>query len=103
MFHVAGATRSDHRNTHGVGNRARQLDIVTGARAVAIHARQEDLAGAEFFSCDGPFNRITFNPATTAMCVNVPTSLVTSARVNRDDNTLTTKSLGTVADQFRIF
>src|SRR5688500_19147499 len=103
MFHVACTAGSDHRNTHSARNRTRQFDIVTGARAVAIHARQEYLARAESFDRDGPFERVAFNPATPAMRVNVPTPLIASARINRNDDALTAKRLGTGADQPRIF
>src|SRR5215208_5159438 len=103
MFHVAGATGRDHGNPYETRNRTCQLAIVTRACAVAIHARQEDLACAEFFSSDGPFNRITFNSPAPAVRVNFPTSFIASACINRDDDALASESLGTIADQLRIF
>src|SRR5215208_1817634 len=103
MFHIACTTGSDHRNGHGARNRARQLDIVTRACAVAIHARQKDLARAEFFSSDSPFNRITFNSPAPAVRVNFPTPFIAPACINSDDDALASESLGTIADQLRIF
>ena len=55
---VAGAAARDHRNGDGAGDRAQQLDVVALAGAVAIHRREQDLAGAESRRLRGPLDRV---------------------------------------------
>src|ERR1041385_1759751 len=102
MLDSARAARSDHRNANGVRDRAREFDIVTVARAIAIHARQEYLASAEFFGAPRPFDRIKIHPTSTTMRVDFPTALLPFVRVNCDDNALASERLRTGFDQFRI-
>src|SRR6185295_10540809 len=101
MFDFTRAAGSDHRDATGVRNSTRQLDIVTVACAVAIHTRQEYLTGAELFRTPRPLNRIEINRASTAVRVNFPAAGFTPARVDRYDNTLTSKNLRTGFDQLR--
>src|SRR5258706_5530505 len=44
VLEVAGAARSNHRHADRLGNRARQRQIEAVARAVAVHAGEQDLA-----------------------------------------------------------
>ena len=104
MLDLTCSTRRDHWNTHRIGNRASQFNIVTLARAVAIHAGQKDFTGSEFFGGHGPFNRIASDTLPATMRVNFPTAaFFASARIDRDDDALAAKRLGTSADQLRIF
>src|ERR1041384_974535 len=103
MFHSTGAARRDHGNPHGVRKRTRQLDIVTVARAITIHARQKYLTCSELFSLPRPLDRVAAHRATTTVCVNFPTALRTPARIDRDYNALTAKRLRICFDQIRIF
>src|SRR5215207_8739759 len=43
MVQGAGATRRDHRDVHGIGHRPGELELVAALRAVAVHAREQDL------------------------------------------------------------
>src|SRR5215217_2830024 len=80
----------------------RQLDVVAGTRAVAIHTRQQYLAATKLLSPHGPFNCILPNCAATAMRVNLPTTFLSPARINRHNHALTAKRFSARADQFRI-
>ena len=42
----ADPARGDHRHRHRVGDRPRQLEVEAALRAVAVHAGEQDLAGA---------------------------------------------------------
>src|SRR5215211_2583283 len=102
MLDSACPAGSDNRDSNGVRNCTRQLDIVTVACAVAIHARQKYLARSELLRTRGPFDRIKTNGPATAVCVNLPTTFLPSARVDRDDDALAAKRLSTGFDQLRI-
>ena len=58
VLEPAGAARGDDRNVHGIGDRGGQLAVEAGARAVAVHRRQQDLAGAARFGLAGPLDRV---------------------------------------------
>src|SRR5262249_47962137 len=82
---------------------AREFDVVTVTRAVAIHARQKDLTGAETLRAHGPFNRVPANGAAATVRVDFPTTLLTAARGDGNYNTLAAKRLCAGFDQIRIF
>src|ERR1043166_6196130 len=103
MFDFTGAARSNHRNSHRSRDSTRELDIVAVAGAVAIHARQQDLTRAQTLRAHGPLNRIPPNRATATMRENFPPTLLATACVDRDHDTLAAKSLRACADQIRIF
>ena len=54
MVDGARAARRDHRHVHGVGDRARDVEVVAGRGAVAVDAVHHDLAGAEVFAAPHP-------------------------------------------------
>ena len=51
-----GAARGDHRDVDAVGHRAGELELVAVLGPVAIHAREQDLAGAAAGSLAGPLD-----------------------------------------------
>src|ERR1700741_4427119 len=103
MFDLARAARRDHRKAHRARHRAREFDVVTVARAVAVHTRQQDLTGAESFRAHGPLDRVPTDVTATAVRINFPTALRATTCVDLHDHTLTPKSLSTRFDQLRIF
>ena len=58
VLEAAGAARRNHGNVHGVGHRGGQLAVEACARAVAVHRRQQDLAGAARFGLARPLHRV---------------------------------------------
>src|SRR5690348_1437804 len=58
VFGRPGAAGRYDRHRDCVGHGARELDVVAGARAVAIDAREEDLSRASVDALAGPRNRI---------------------------------------------
>src|SRR5262245_8449768 len=51
---LADATRRDHRDRDGGRDRADEVGVIAGAGAVAVHARDEQLAGAELRHAPAP-------------------------------------------------
>src|SRR6516162_9741022 len=47
VLQIADAAGSDHRHGHRVRDRARERDIETLPRAVAVHGSEQDLAGTK--------------------------------------------------------
>ena len=47
VVEIADAPRGDHRDRHGVGDRAGERDVEADLGAVAVHRGEKDLAGAE--------------------------------------------------------
>src|ERR1044072_1544856 len=103
MFDFTGAARSNPRNSHRRRDSTRERDTVAVARALAIHARQQDPTRAEPLRAHGPLNRIPPNRATATMRIDFPPTLLATACVDRDHDTLAAKSLRACATQIRIF
>ena len=72
---VAGAARGDDRHLDGVGDRARQGDVVAVEVAVGVHARDEQLAGAQLDDALRPLDRVEAGGAAAAVGVDLPASL----------------------------
>jgi hypothetical protein len=58
MLEIAHSAARDDRNVQRVGERARELEIESQPRAIAIHAGEQDLAGAELLRLAPPLQRI---------------------------------------------
>ena len=65
----AAAARRDHRDGDGVGHRAHQREVVALARAVAVHAREQDLAGAGLGDEARPLDRVAARSRLRPPCV----------------------------------
>src|SRR5207249_11488294 len=106
MLEGAGAARSDHRHRHGQRDRARELEIVTVLGSVAIHAGQEDLAGAAGHRLARPFDRVAPGRPAPAVGVDTPPrrlawSALLLPGVDRDDDALAAEALDRLADHLR--
>ena len=94
MLEAADATRCDHRDRHGVGDRARQAEVETVAGTVAIHGGEQDFAGAEAGNLDGVFDGVDAGRLPPAVGEDFPRSAALAsgiaplARVDGDDDRL---------------
>src|SRR6185437_15025977 len=66
------APRCNHRHLDGIDDLASQLEVEPLARAVAVHARQQDFAGAVPGYFAGPFDDIDAGGRSTAVDVHLP-------------------------------
>ena len=78
----AGAARGDDRHVDGVGDGARQLDVVAVLRAVGVHTRQEDLTGAERDGLLDPLEAVEARRRAAAVDVDLPLLVARAARVD---------------------
>src|SRR5437867_249064 len=104
MLERAGAPGGDHGNGHALRDGTRELDVVAVLRAVAVHARPEDLAGAERHRLARPVERVASGRAPAAVGVDAPAQRPVgtarlAARVDRDDDALAPEALHRLADQ----
>src|SRR2546425_3679925 len=74
MLERARAAGGDDRNRHRSGHGPRELEIVAVLGAVTIHARQENLAGAEPGGLASPFDGVATGRPTTAVGIDLPCS-----------------------------
>src|SRR5258708_40138162 len=75
--------------------------MVARARAITIHARQQDFASAQLFDFPRPFDGIQPGWDAPAVDVDFPMA-VNPLRIDGDDDTLTAELLRTQSDKFRI-
>src|SRR5947209_12894753 len=105
MFEPARAAGRDDWNTHGVSYRARQLDVVAVARAVAVHARQQNLARAQLLGSRRPLDGVTPDGAATAVREDLPArrrvARDTPPRINRHDHALAAEHARALRYQLR--
>src|SRR5262249_21368187 len=103
MLERAGAAGGDHRHGYALRDRARELEVVAVLRAVAVHAPQGDLAGAESHRLARPLERVAPGRPPAAVGVDAPArrALRLAARVDGDDDALTPEALHRLADQGR--
>src|ERR1700712_3816490 len=83
----ADAARRYHRHAHPVGDRARKIEVVTVARAVAVHAGDEQLARAEFGEPEGVRHRVDARGLAPAMREDFP-AVPDPPRIDRRDDAL---------------
>ena len=92
---LAGAAGGDHRHRDGIGDRAQQVEVVALAGAVAVHRRQQHLAGAvPGRGLRGPLDGVTSGRRVSRVDVDLP-SAVASLRVDRDHHALRAEPVGT--------
>jgi hypothetical protein len=82
------AARGDDRHIDGVGDRARQREIEAGARAVAIHAGEQDFPRAARDNLARPVDRIEPRRRATAVRVHLPCFRRELLRIDRGDDAL---------------
>nr|GEU28313.1 hypothetical protein [Tanacetum cinerariifolium] len=58
ILQAAHAARSNHGDADGVRDTAGQAQVEAGLGAVAVHAGEQDFAGAQLFHFDGPFDGV---------------------------------------------
>ena len=97
----ADAARGDHRQPHRSTHGAQQIDIEAATGAVAVHAGQQDFAGAKFGHLAAPGNRIDAGRAAAAMGEHFPASRPGLLGVHRDHDALAAEFLRRLAHQLR--
>ena len=97
----AYAARGDHRQPHRSTHGAQQIDIEAATGAVAVHAGEQDFAGAKFGHPTAPGNRIDAGRSATAMGEHFPASRPGLLGVHRDHDALAAKFLRRLAHQLR--
>src|SRR5690606_28781764 len=96
------ATARDHRYRYRVRHRARQFQIEARLGAVAIHAREQDLARAEFDHAPRPFDRVQAGVLAAAVREDVPHARRDGLGVDRNDDALAADLAGRVGDELRV-
>ena len=90
----AGAAAGDDRDADRVAHGAGQADVVADLGAVAVHAGEEDLAGAEFDGLTRPRDRIESRRVAPAVGVHPPgVAAGLGLGVDREDDALGAEAL----------
>src|SRR5207245_568936 len=99
----AGATRGDHGDRDGLGDCARELEVVAVLGPVAVHACQENLARAELDHFAPPLDRVAPGGAPAAVGVDAPTpgAGALTPRVDGDHDALAAEALRRLTDELR--
>ena len=100
MLQRAGTAAGDDGNRNRVAHCPSQRAIEAGSRPIGVHAGQKDFACTELHGAAGPLNGIQIRGMATPMGVDTPGFSVGFAfRVDRNDYTLGTKTIGGFTDQ----
>src|SRR5207244_3461099 len=83
MLEGADAAARDHWHADRFRHGAREREVESALRAVAIHAREEQLAGAAAGHLPGPFYGIESARLAASVRVHLPTALAVGARIAR--------------------
>ena len=103
MIERTDAARRDHGHGHAARHLARQLEIVALARAVAVHARQQDLSGAQARGLLGPGEGVTAGGRATAVREDLPAAVAGAPLgVDGDNDRLRAEAIGGARDHARI-
>jgi hypothetical protein len=97
----ADAAAGDDGHVRRVDDLLREREVEAVPRAVAVHAREQDLARAQLLGLGGPADRVEARrlaPAVGEDLVGVPGG---RSRVDGDDDALGAELLGDLADQLR--
>src|SRR5687767_9409864 len=88
VIEVAHAARGDDGDADSIRHRARQSDIETVLRAVAIHTGEQDFARAVLGHLARPLDHFESGAATTAVREHLPAIWRHALGVNGDDDAL---------------
>src|SRR5699024_2177915 len=106
VFQGTHAAGGDDRHRYGVGDGANEFEIEAGFGTVAIHAGDQQFAGAVVGHFMRPFQGVDTGGAAAAMGEYFPARRFALggdvARVDGDDAALPAVALGGIAHQFRI-
>ena len=94
---LAGSARGDHRHLDGVGERARQREVVAGPRAVGVDRGDEQLAGAALDGLDGPVDGVAPARVLAGVRDDLP-----GLRVDRADDGLRAELVGEPGEDRRV-
>ena len=97
----AGAPRGDHRNVHGVRYGGGHLVVEPGARAVTVHRRQQDLAGAVCLGLPRPLDGVAVGVGRAAAHEDGEV-VATPLGVDRHDHRLAAVAPGERGDERRV-
>ena len=91
VLRAAAAARGDDRHLDGIGDGARQGDVVAIQVAVGVHAGHQQLAGAQLDDLLRPLDRVEPRGAPAAVRVDLPAPFAGGTRVDGDDDALAPK------------
>jgi hypothetical protein len=94
------ASTRDDGNVHDIGDRRCEIEVVASASAIAIDARDEQLAGATLDALACPAHRIERRGRPAASRIYAPTVAITFGIDARDD-ALRAESLGALRQNLR--
>lgn len=99
VLEAPDAPRRDDGHVDGLGDGAQELEIVAGAGTVAVHAGEQDLAGAERDGTGGPGDGVEARGTLTAVGINLPRAPQLASRVDGDDDGLGAPDGGGLGEQ----
>ena len=99
VVEAAGAAGGDHRDFDRGGYGRVQGDVITGGRAVTVHAGQEDLARAERMGATRPLDGIQAGRIPAAVREDLPLPGGYVLRVDRHDDALAAELPGGFLDE----
>jgi len=105
MFEIAHAAACDHGHPERIAECARELDIETLPRSIAVHAGKQDFARAERLHLATPFDRVEARGATAAVGENLPSSrcgVRNALRIDSDHDALRAVAISGVCNELRI-
>jgi hypothetical protein len=109
VFEGPYSTRGDDRDVDGAGHGSRELEVVAVARAVAVHAGEHELPGAELGGAHRPRQGIDPRGRAAAVHVDLPgrrPTLLPAPRhalgVDGHDDALRPETLGAAPDQLGV-
>ena len=103
MAHLARPARSDDGDIDGLRGGARQLQIIPFLGAVAVHAREEHFARAQFFRLLDPLNGVEIGLDPAAVEIDVPSALFVALGVYGKNDALPPELQGCLRDERGIF
>jgi hypothetical protein len=102
MLQVADAAAGDHRNAHGICHRAGQRQVEADLGAVAVHAGEQDLSGAEAFHLARPLDGVKARILAPAMGEYLPASGRSLLGIHGDHDALCADPRRGIGHQLRI-
>ncbi len=109
VFRASGAAAGNYGNAHRIADGPRQRHVIALLRPVAVHGREQDLAGPARFDFPCPRQRVEFRVDAATAHIDIPSFTTVCQRValaalgiNRHHNTLAAKALGALIDDLRV-